>query len=189
VELRGLKTTDREAAAALLAGELGWAPAGAASAVERGAWAAYEAEALQGILMVSRVLDEAEVIALVVRPEARRRGVARALLRAFLGTLEPEVRVFLEVADGNAAAHGLYASEGFEESHRRVAYYRDGTDALVLVRASAPAAEGRQDDEEQDGQPDPGRQGQGAKPPGPEAVPEGETAEAPDHHGDEGGHP
>ena len=91
-----------------------------------------------GFMLCRVVLDEAEILTLAVRPEARRQGLARRLTRAAgdaargLGA----ERLFLEVAEDNVAARGLYADAGFVETGRRRAYYETAqgrTDALILV--------------------------------------------------------
>jgi ribosomal-protein-alanine N-acetyltransferase len=46
--------------------------------------------------------------------------------------------MFLEVAEGNAAARALYAGLGAAEAGRRRRYYPDGSDALVLRLALSP---------------------------------------------------
>ena len=87
-----------------------------------------------GMLLGRVAADEAEILTLAVRPQVRRQGLAAALLAAALG--EARARgaraMFLEVATGNAAARTLYARAGFTEVGRRVRYYADGSDALVL---------------------------------------------------------
>src|SRR6202048_1836534 len=91
---------------------------------------------------------EAQILNLTVARVARRRGLARALLRRFLDDalrLGAE-QCFLEVRLSNAAAIALYRAEGFVPVARRAGYYpaADGAgareDALVLrrgVRAGA----------------------------------------------------
>jgi ribosomal protein S18 acetylase RimI-like enzyme len=83
---------------------------------------------------------EAELLRIAVDPRHRRRGTARALLRGVRHEAERAGarRLLLEVAAENAAALGLYRAEGFAELHRRRRYYRDGSDALVMVRPLAP---------------------------------------------------
>jgi [ribosomal protein S18]-alanine N-acetyltransferase len=81
--------------------------------------------------------DEAEVLTLAVRPSARRRGYARALLDAALvrAAAGGAKAVLLEVAHDNDAGRALYAQAGFREVGRRPAYYAGMTgrgDALVL---------------------------------------------------------
>ena len=95
-----------------------------------------------GVLMMGP--GEAQVLNLTVAPAARRRGLARALLRRFLDDalrLGAE-QCFLEVRQSNAAAIALYRAEGFVPVARRAGYYPapDAAgareDALVLRRSS-----------------------------------------------------
>ena len=92
-----------------------------------------------GILLWRRAADEAEIVTLAVRPEARRRGLGGRLLDRTLDRARDQgvARLFLEVAHDNDAALALYASRGFEQAGRRPAYYSrpDGTraDALILA--------------------------------------------------------
>lgn len=92
-----------------------------------------------GFILIRVVADEAEILTLAVRPEARRRGIGARLVRAAsvrAADLGAE-RLLLEVAQDNAAARGLYARCGFIEVGRRRGYYaRPGAaaaDALTLA--------------------------------------------------------
>ena len=60
------------------------------------------------------------VFGLYVRPEARRRGIARALMRAVAEALRDEGReyVVLSVDTPNDAARGLYDGLGFTDAAR-----------------------------------------------------------------------
>lgn len=86
------------------------------------------------------VVDESELLRLAVFPEQRRRGIARLLLEhGFERLCELEIEsCFLEVREDNHGAIALYRDFGFAYAGRRRAYYRDGTDALVLTRRVAP---------------------------------------------------
>lgn len=91
-----------------------------------------------GFILCRVVLDEAEILTLAVRPDARRRGLARRLVEAggAMARSAGAERLFLEVAEDNVAARGLYADAGFVETGRRRAYYetpQGRTDALILV--------------------------------------------------------
>ena len=92
-----------------------------------------------GFVIGRIVADEAEVLSLGVRASHQRHGIAKQLFGGFRRAVErAEVkRVFLEVADDNAAALGLYQGLGFREGGRRKGYYKrkDGPacDALVLA--------------------------------------------------------
>ncbi|HEY4585046.1 MAG TPA: ribosomal protein S18-alanine N-acetyltransferase [Brevundimonas sp.] len=92
-----------------------------------------------GFILIRVVVDEAEILTLAVRPSARRAGLGGRLVEAAVvraAALGAE-RMFLEVAEGNAAARALYARSGFVEMGRRRGYYShaDGRreDALTLV--------------------------------------------------------
>ena len=79
--------------------------------------------------------DEAELLNLAVAPEFRRRGVASALLDALDGAAHGAI--FLEVAETNAAAIGLYLKFGWEQSGVRKGYYAQGKiNAIVMKKRS-----------------------------------------------------
>ncbi len=102
-------------------------------------------EAPEGFILIRAVADEAEILTLAVAPAARRRGVGARLVRegADAAAAQGAARLFLEVADDNAAALALYARAGFAEAGRRPGYYTrpDGgrRDALILA-LNLPAA-------------------------------------------------
>jgi ribosomal-protein-alanine N-acetyltransferase len=79
---------------------------------------------------------EAELLRVAVEPAARGRGVARRLIAGGLERLRAAgvASCYLEVRPGNASALAVYRALGFEPRGLRRAYYRDGTDALVLRR-------------------------------------------------------
>ncbi len=92
-----------------------------------------------GFILMRAAAGEAEILTLAVRPAARRAGIGARLVRMGLeGAVElGATRVFLEVAEDNAAARALYGRAGFAEAGRRPGYYRgaDGgrRDALLLA--------------------------------------------------------
>ncbi len=99
------------------------------------------AEGEGGFILVRRVLDEAEVLTLAVRPSARRRGLGRRLTEAAAGRMAAAgaVELRLEAAADNAAARALYATCGFRETGLRRGYYaRDAGaargDAVLMAR-------------------------------------------------------
>lgn len=92
-----------------------------------------------GFVLWRLMMDEAEILTLAVLAQARRRGVARALMLAALegAAAGGAAAMFLEVGRGNTAARALYAGLGFESVGERRNYYADGEDALVLQRVLA----------------------------------------------------
>lgn len=78
-----------------------------------------------GFAMVRAILDEAELLLLAVRPAARRRGVAKALLRSVFAEARARgvASAHLEVRAGNDAV-ALYRLAGFEKIGERRDYYR-----------------------------------------------------------------
>ncbi len=80
-----------------------------------------------GCFVLGRVtLDEAEILTLATHPDLRRRGHARSALRRFEAAVTRlgARKIFLEVAEDNAAALALYLGAGYSEIGRRPGYYR-----------------------------------------------------------------
>jgi ribosomal-protein-alanine N-acetyltransferase len=92
-------------------------------------------------VMASCFAPEAEILTIAVAPAYRRKGIGAALLKELCAQLPSRDidTVFLEVADGNLAAIGLYKGFDFQEVGRRKAYYSrkdaPAEDALVMRRA------------------------------------------------------
>ncbi|GHA20846.1 alanine acetyltransferase [Devosia pacifica] len=82
-------------------------------------------------------VDEAELLTIAVERRWRGKGIGRALLVAGIDDLRysPVARLFLEVAEDNAAAVSLYRTTGFNRVGERRGYYErpDGRHATALV--------------------------------------------------------
>lgn len=89
---------------------------------------------LAGFLCAWRVFDELTILNVATAPTMRRSGVAHALLEQVLHrNLKSGLdSALLEVRPSNFAAIALYQSFGFCEIDRRLRYYSDGEDALVM---------------------------------------------------------
>jgi ribosomal-protein-alanine N-acetyltransferase len=90
-----------------------------------------------GVVLARIAADEMEILTVGVPPEARRQGVAKALVTAALGVAAQSqvASCFLEVAVDNTAAGGLYNALGFRLAGLRREYYLRGEeriDAFVL---------------------------------------------------------
>jgi ribosomal-protein-alanine N-acetyltransferase len=94
---------------------------------------AIEGDRIVGFL-VARTLaaDEREILNLVVAPDFRRKGVARALLdNAFKGF---RGAVFLEVRESNEVAQEFYKSLGFKELSKRPRYYGSPSESAIVMK-------------------------------------------------------
>lgn len=123
-----------------------WTPAQLAEALDDPqvrVWGALDRQArLLGFAILQRLPFDAELQAITVAPQARRQGIASALLvRGCDDATEwGSERLLLEVRADNAAAIALYRRWRFEEDGRRRGYYppagADGerVDALLMSR-------------------------------------------------------
>lgn len=86
-----------------------------------------------GFIVYRVVADEAEIITIGVVPNARRGGIAAAMLGIVAGELKKRgvKKIFLEVAENNTAARQLYAANGYTHIGVRPKYY-DGVDAILM---------------------------------------------------------
>ncbi|MGZ8371073.1 MAG: ribosomal protein S18-alanine N-acetyltransferase, partial [Caulobacteraceae bacterium] len=119
----------------------GWSAEAFAGLIAEPGCVALIADDSAGFILVRVAADEAEIITLAVQPDARGKGLGRALLEAACdraAALDSRT-LFLEVAADNAAALALYSAAGFQPAGARPAYYaRPGgsrADGLILKRA------------------------------------------------------
>jgi [ribosomal protein S18]-alanine N-acetyltransferase len=92
---------------------------------------------VSGFILFQCVGDEGEIINMGVVPSARRKGTGASLLEEALGHCRAQkvASLWLEVAEDNEAAIGLYKKLGFIAQGRRKSYYATKTgpiDALTF---------------------------------------------------------
>ncbi len=98
-----------------------------------------------GFVLARATAGEAEILTIATRPQMRRHGIGRALLReaARQATARGAGVLFLEVDSANPPAIALYSSIGFAKTGERKGYYRvpnaPPSDALVF-RVDLPLA-------------------------------------------------
>jgi len=92
-----------------------------------------------GFGLCRTIMDEAEILTLAVRPQARRHGLGRRLVQAMAEAAAAwgARRLLLEVAVDNVAAQGLYAACGFTQLGVRRGYYVRKTGAASDARILA----------------------------------------------------
>lgn len=88
-----------------------------------------------GFIVWRAVADEAELITIGVAPDARRTGIAAAMIGIMEGELKKSgvKSVFLEVAENNTPARRLYEQNGYIQIGVRPKYY-DGIDAIMMKK-------------------------------------------------------
>lgn len=96
---------------------------------------------LRGFVLARVAADEAEILTIAVDPNARGKGVGRALLAENLrqAARAGARAMFLEVDQDNAQALALYGRLGFVRVGERTGYYRrkDGQRATAVVMRKA----------------------------------------------------
>ncbi|MFY9559636.1 MAG: ribosomal protein S18-alanine N-acetyltransferase [Terriglobales bacterium] len=112
-----------------------WTPEQYTRLVEGGLVLVAEAETkVSGFVCAQVLAEEWEIENVVVAAQARRRGIADALLRELLGHIRSQAgeTVWLEVRESNQPARRLYEKHGFREAGRRRGYYQEPVEDAVL---------------------------------------------------------
>lgn len=88
------------------------------------------------IILLRKHIFNARIYSLNVHPEYRRKGIASSLMDHALDILRENgyKKVTLEVGINNMAAQNLYRSKNFAVDKILYNYYRNGDDALHLIR-------------------------------------------------------
>ncbi|WP_111412845.1 GNAT family N-acetyltransferase [Billgrantia lactosivorans] len=102
-------------------------------------WGAELGERLVGHAVIARLPYAAELQAMLVAPDMRRRGLAARLLEAVVEQSRQwgSERLLLEVRAGNVPAIALYRRAGFGEDGRRRGYYPPLEEAADAHREDA----------------------------------------------------
>lgn len=90
---------------------------------------------LAGYICSWYVAGESHILDIAVRPDCRRKGAARMLVRSLIDDLVRlgGIRVHLEVRVSNAPARAFYRNMGFFESGLRKKYYKEPAEDAVLM--------------------------------------------------------
>jgi tRNA threonylcarbamoyl adenosine modification protein YeaZ len=94
---------------------------------------------LYGFVQFQWTAGEAEINTLCVSPNYRRQHFGWDVMQGLIDYLETlgTTKLFLEVAENNGAARGLYERFGFRTSGVRKNYYANGQNAVTMVREMA----------------------------------------------------
>ncbi len=91
---------------------------------------------IYGFVQFQWVAGEAEINTICVLPNYRRQHFGRDLMLGLIQHLQAmeTTKLFLEVAESNAEARGLYEGFGFQVNGVRKGYYADGQNAVTMVK-------------------------------------------------------
>ena len=95
-----------------------------------------ETNELLGLCSAWLVIDELQITFLAVLPVHQRKGLGKFLLSDLIKrskSLEIN-QIHLEVKDTNKSAKAFYKSMGFKIIGTRSNFFRDGSDALLLIK-------------------------------------------------------
>ncbi|MGB9857771.1 MAG: ribosomal protein S18-alanine N-acetyltransferase [Dictyoglomaceae bacterium] len=83
-----------------------------------------------------QIFQEAQITAIAVHPDFRRKGIGEALLDYVINLCKKNSikEIVLEVRVSNTIAQNLYFKKGFKKVGIRKWYYKDGEDALVMIK-------------------------------------------------------
>lgn len=100
---------------------------------------AEDGAAMLGLAVLQFAADEAEILSIAVAKEARRHGIASAMMTACIAGCNKKLvsHIYLEVAEGNGPALKLYEKFGFGVLSRRPNYYlagRSEPEAALIMR-------------------------------------------------------
>jgi len=99
-------------------------------------WGLIEEEDLIGYICFWTVLDEVHIMSIAIRPDMRRKGMAKFLLKELIKSAEQNniSKIWLEVRPSNKVAISLYENLGFKKVGVRKGYYSDThEDAIVMA--------------------------------------------------------
>ena len=95
-----------------------------------------ETKKLLGLCSAWLVIDELQITSIAVHPLHQRKGLGKFLLSDLIKrskSLEIN-QIHLEVKDTNKSAKTFYKSMGFKIIGTRSNFFRDGSDALLLIK-------------------------------------------------------
>ncbi|GAB6182770.1 ribosomal protein S18-alanine N-acetyltransferase [Thermodesulfovibrio hydrogeniphilus] len=87
-----------------------------------------------GYVVYRMISDEAEILSIAIKPEQRRKGLAKELIKNILDEIKHKARsCFLEVRASNIPAIKLYEKMGFQKKGLRKNYYLiPEEDAIIM---------------------------------------------------------
>ena len=87
-----------------------------------------------GYIFTHRIDNEVQILNFAIDTPYQHKGYGEEFFSYFLGQLDEDISIILEVRKSNFSAINLYLKFGFSELGIREKYYSDGEDAIVMKR-------------------------------------------------------
>ena len=96
---------------------------------------------LIGFVCALEISNELDILSIAVNPIHQKQGLGEMILRAVVSKAQFKgiKKITLEVKENNYIAISLYRKIGFKTAGKRIKYYKDGSNALILSLALAKA--------------------------------------------------
>jgi ribosomal-protein-alanine N-acetyltransferase len=89
-----------------------------------------------GFTCIWALAGEVHINNFAIDPDFQRKGLGLKLLNFIFDAFKESGFFYLEVRESNEAAISLYEKCGFRLDFKRKAYYKDGEDALVMIKVN-----------------------------------------------------
>jgi ribosomal-protein-alanine N-acetyltransferase len=87
-----------------------------------------------GYIICWYYFNEIHIGNIAVRRLFQGRGLGKYMLNMVFEYFKEYEKAFLEVRETNKPAQQLYKSFGFQTTYRRISYYPNGEDALIMIK-------------------------------------------------------
>ncbi len=95
-----------------------------------------ETKNLIGLCCAWLIVDELHITSIAIHPKHQRKGLGKFLFSDLIKRSRSiqKNHIHLEVKDSNGPAKAFYKSMGFKTAGIRSNFYKDGSDALLLIK-------------------------------------------------------
>ena len=94
----------------------------------------YTDKIIAGYIIYHIIIDEAEILNIVIDNKFKRQNLGKYLLEQTINDISQKniKTIFLEVGEKNIPAINLYRKFGFEQYNKRINYYKNGENAILM---------------------------------------------------------
>ncbi len=94
----------------------------------------YADKIIAGYIIYHIIIDEAEILNIVIDNKFKRQNLGKYLLEQTINDISQKniKTIFLEVGEKNIPAINLYRKFGFEQYNKRINYYKNGENAILM---------------------------------------------------------